>query len=53
MTTRRITPDEFEDRLISIAMFNDVDWSKGNEKSMECFSLSLKVRGYAKKKKEH
>ena len=42
-----IGPEEFEDGTIFMSMFNDIDWSKGTENSNECFSNSLKIRGYA------
>ena len=48
MSTCRTRLEEFEDRIIFMSMFNDIDWTKtGNFK--ECFSNSERVRDYAKK----
>ena len=44
MTTRRIKPEEFKDRIIFMSMHNDIHWSKGEEMFDECFSNSLKDR---------
>ena len=36
MTVRKTRPEEFEDRIIFMSMFNNIDWtSNGNYK--ECF----------------
>ena len=50
MATRGIKPEQFEDRIIFLSMFNDIDWTV-KEDSNECFSNSLKVRDYATKHK--
>ena len=48
MATRRTRPGEFEDRIIFMSMFNDIDWRR-----MGCpvnvFSDSLRVRDYEKR----
>ena len=46
MVTRGIRPEEFEDRIIFMSMFSDIDWSKGKTNSNICFSNSLKVRDF-------
>ena len=48
MTGLQTIPEEFEDRIIFMSMFNDIDWTqKGNYK--ECFSNSDKVKDFAKR----
>ena len=41
-------PEHFEDRIIFMPMFNDIDWTKVG-KSAECFSTSEKVQNYARR----
>ena len=48
MTGLQTIPEEFEDRIIFMSMFNDIDWTqKGNYK--ECFSNFDKVKDFEKK----
>ena len=49
VTIRGIKPEEFEDRIIFVSMFNDIDWSQGKDNSGDCFSSSQKVRHHAKR----
>ena len=47
MATRGIRPEEFEDPIIFMSMFNDIDWTKkGNSND---FSDSVNVSDYAKR----
>ena len=48
MAVRQTSPEEFEDRIIFVSMFNNIDGTK-KRNSNECFSISLKVRDYAKR----
>ena len=45
---QNIEPDNFEDRIIFMSMFNDTDWTR-RENSEQCFSNSEHVKNYAKK----
>ena len=36
----------FRDRIIFMSMYNDVDWSKGEEKFKKCISNSTEVKTY-------
>ena len=45
---RNIEPENFEDRIIFISMFNDIEWTKSG-KSEQCISNSEKVKNYAKR----
>ena len=47
MTTRGIKPEEIKDRITFMSMYNEINWSKGEEIFNECFLNSLKVRDYA------
>ena len=49
MATRGIRPEEFDDRIIFMSMFNDIDSSKGEDNSNIGLSNSLKVRDRAKR----
>ena len=49
VTTRGIRPEECEDRIIFMSMFNDIDWSKGRENFNVCFANSLQVGDNAKR----
>ena len=42
--TRRIQPEEFTDRTISMSMFNDIVWNASDE---GCLSNDEKVKNYA------
>ena len=45
---KNIEPENFEERIIFLSMFNDVEWTKrGN--SERCFSNSEQVKNYAKR----
>ena len=45
---QNIEPEKFEDRIISMSMFNDIEWTrKGNEEN--CISNSEKVKTYEKR----
>ena len=48
MAVRQTSPEEFEDRIIFVSMFNNIDRTK-KRNSNECFSISLKVRDNAKR----
>ena len=48
MTVRQTRPEELEDRIIFMSMFNDIDWTKKGNYN-ECFSNNEKVRDFAKK----
>ena len=48
MQERNTEPEDFEDRIIFVSMFNDIEWTKrGN--SEQCVSNSEKVMKYAKR----
>ena len=48
MQEQSIEPENFEDRIIFMSMFNDIDWTRrGN--SEQCISNSEHVKNYAKK----
>ena len=48
MTVCQPSPEEFEDRIIVMSMFNDIDWTKkGNHN--EYFSSCEKVKDLAKR----
>ena len=48
MTVLQTIPEEFEDRIIFMSTFNDIDWTqKGNYK--ECFPNSHRVKDFAKR----
>ena len=48
MQDRNIEPEYFEDRIIFMSMFNDIEWTRrGN--SEQCVSNSEKVMKYAKR----
>ena len=40
MTVRKTRPEEFEDRIIFMSMFNDIDWTTNGYK--DCFFRILK-----------
>ena len=45
---QNIEPENFEDRIMFMPMFNDIDWTiRGNSK--QCISNSEQVKNYAKK----
>ena len=44
---RSTNPEQFQDRIIVMLMFNDIDWSK-NESSKACPSNSERVKNYAR-----
>ena len=46
MTKRGIKPEEFEDWIIFMSMFNDIDWSRGTDISND-FSNALNIKDYA------
>ena len=48
MTIRQTRPEEFDDRIIFMSMFKDIDWTK-NRSYKECFSNSAKLRDFAKR----
>ena len=43
LDARQTSPEEFEDRIVFMSMFNAVDWTK-EENSKDCFSNSEKVK---------
>ena len=48
MAVRQTSPEEFEDRIVFMSMFNDIDWTKKGNYN-ECFSNSEKVSDFAKR----
>ena len=36
-----IKPEEFKDRIICMSMYNDIDWSQGDENRKKCVSNSI------------
>ena len=46
MEKNNILPEHFEDRIIFVSMYNDVDWRKGGHEEM-CMSNSSNVAAYA------
>ena len=48
MTVRKTRLEEFEDRIIFMSMFNDIDWIE-NGIYKECFSNSEMMQDYARK----
>ena len=48
MAVRQPSPENFEDRIIFMSLFNDINWTKKGNYN-ECFSNSDKVKDFAKK----
>ena len=46
MEENRIQPEKFEDRIIFMSMYNDIDWRKAENKGT-CISNSFEVKAYA------
>ena len=45
-TENRIRTEQFEDRVIFMSMYSDIDWARG-ENEQTCISNSLEVKAYA------
>ena len=45
---RNVEPEDFEDRIIVMSMFNDIEWTKRGI-SETCISNSEQVKNYAKR----
>ena len=45
---QNIEPEDFENRIIFMSMFNDIDWTRRGS-SQQCISNSEQVKNYAKK----
>ena len=43
----RVKLEEFNDRIIFMSMYNDIDWSKREENFRKCVSISTEVKAYA------
>ena len=48
MTVRQTRPEEFDDRIIFMSMFKDIDWTK-NRSYKECFFEFCKVKRFREK----
>ena len=44
---RQIDPDQFEERMKFLSMFNDIDWTKKRNSDV-CISIAIKISDYAK-----
>ena len=47
MAQNGIKPEEFEDRIIFMSMYNDIDWSQDEENFKKCVSNSTEVQACA------
>ena len=48
LADNRIQPEQFEDRIISVSIYNDNDWTKDGNKQL-CVSKCLEVKAYARR----
>ena len=44
MAENRIKPEEFQDRIVFMTMYNDIDWTKEEEHLKKCVSNSMEVK---------
>ena len=47
MAQNGIKREEFKDRIIFLSVYNDVDWSQGEENFKKCVSNSTEGQAYA------